>query len=185
MKLANKVIDDMRRRVQNEALGHRRRKDDPLYRIRRVLLKGAERLTHRQHQRLEIGLRAGDRDDSVLEAWLAREQLRLVYASRDLAQATSRIETLICDCADNHVREVRRLGRTIKRWRTEILNNLVTHASNGITEAINLLVKKIKRSGHGFRNFENYRLRLLLHCGVQWNTAPTPRMRGRQPRLIA
>jgi transposase len=148
-------------------------------------LKGAERLTHRQHQRLEIGLRAGDRDDSVLEAWLAKEQLRLVYASNEIAHATSRIETLIRDCADSHVPEVRRLGRTIKRWKVEILNNLVTNASNGPTEAVNLLVKKIKRSRHGFRNFENYRLRLLLHCGVQWNTAPTPRMRGRQPRLIA
>ncbi len=34
---------------------------------------------------------------------------------------------------------------------------------------MNLLIKKIKRSGHGFRNFDNYRLRLLLHCGVDWN----------------
>jgi hypothetical protein len=42
--------------------------------------------------------------------------------------------------------------------------------SNGPTEAINLLIKKIKRVGHGFRNFDNYRLRLLLHCGVEWNT---------------
>ena len=31
---------------------------------------------------------------------------------------------------------------------------------------MNLLIKKIKRTGHGFRNFDNYRLRLLLHCGV-------------------
>ena len=33
-----------------------------------------------------------------------------------------------------------------------------------------LLIKKIKRVGHGFRNFDNYRLRLLLHCGVNWQT---------------
>jgi hypothetical protein len=31
---------------------------------------------------------------------------------------------------------------------------------------VNLLVKKVKRVGHGFRNFDNYRLRLLLHCGA-------------------
>ena len=35
--------------------------------------------------------------------------------------------------------------------------------SNGPTEAMNLLIKKIKRVGHKFRNFDNYRLRLLLH----------------------
>ena len=37
--------------------------------------------------------------------------------------------------------------------------------------AINLLIKKIKRVGHGFRNFDNYRLRLLLHYGTNWDTA--------------
>jgi len=50
---------------------------------------------------------------------------------------------------------------------------------------MNLLIKKIKRVGHGFRNFENYRLRLLLHCGVQWHTPTVVRIRGRQPRLVA
>ena len=30
------------------------------------------------------------------------------------------------------------------------------------TEAVNLLIKKVKRVGHGFRNFANYQLRLLL-----------------------
>ncbi|MDQ3054425.1 MAG: hypothetical protein M3R66_11605, partial [Actinomycetota bacterium] len=38
---------------------------------------------------------------------------------------------------------------------------------------MNLLFKKIKRVGHGFRNFNNYRLRLLLHCGVDWPTHQT------------
>ena len=57
--------------------------------------------------------------------------------------------------------------------------------SNGPTEAVNLLVKKVERAGHGFRNFENYRLRLLLHCGVEWDTAPTARMRARGPRSVA
>ena len=57
--------------------------------------------------------------------------------------------------------------------------------SNGPTEAVNLLIKKILRVGHGFRNFHNYRLRLLLHCGITWqHHTPTP-LRGRLPRLAA
>jgi transposase len=40
----NRCVDEVRRRVQNKLLGHRGRKDDPLYKIRRVLLTGAERL---------------------------------------------------------------------------------------------------------------------------------------------
>jgi transposase len=50
---------------------------------------------------------------------------------------------------------------------------------------VNLLIKKVKRVGHGFRNFTNYRLRLLLHCGVTWQTHRTARLRGRSPRLMA
>jgi hypothetical protein len=42
-----------------------------------------------------------------------------------------------------------------------------------------------RRVGHGFRNFDNYRLRLLQHCGITWHhQTPTP-LRGRLPRLAA
>jgi hypothetical protein len=59
----------------------------------------------------------------------------------------------------------RALGRTLARWRTEILNHHRTGASNGPTEGLNLLVKKVKCAGHGFRSFANYQLRILLHAG--------------------
>ena len=72
------------------------------------------------------------------------------------------------------------------KWRTEILAHHTTGASNGPTEAVNLLIKKVQRIAHGFRNFDNYRLRLLLACGnVKWQTHPTARIRGRAPRLAA
>jgi Transposase len=51
-------------------------------------------------------------------------------------------------------------------------------------EAVNGLFKKIKRVGHGYRNFANYRLR-LLHCGVTWHTPAVTPIRGRPPRLTA
>ena len=35
--VANQRLDDLRRRTPNDTLGHRGRKDDPLYRIRRLL----------------------------------------------------------------------------------------------------------------------------------------------------
>jgi hypothetical protein len=46
--------------------------------------------------------------------------------------------------------------------------------------------RKTRRLGHGFRNWHNYRLRLLLRCGgIQWDTLLTPRIRRRRPRLVA
>ncbi len=36
----------------------------------------------------------------------------------------------------------------------------------GPTEAVNLLIETIRRIGHGHRNFDNYRRRLLLGWGI-------------------
>ena len=45
--VGNRCLDKVRRRVQNKTLGHRGRKVDPLYRIRKLLLAGNERLDDR------------------------------------------------------------------------------------------------------------------------------------------
>jgi transposase len=45
VRLATLVVDQVRRRTQQATLGHRGRKHDPLYRIRRLLLVAAEQLT--------------------------------------------------------------------------------------------------------------------------------------------
>ena len=167
---ANRCVDQVRRRVQNEQLGHRGRKDDPLYRIRRVLLTGAERLNDRGRERMDLGLRLGDPDDAVLGGWLAKEYVRDVYLTEDPALAAVLLDRVIAGCLADEVPEIVSLGRTLKRWRAQILAHHATGASNGPTEAMNLLVKKIKRCGHGFRSFSNYRLRVLLYCGgIKWN----------------
>ena len=72
-RLLNRCVDKVRRRVQNETLGHRGRKHDPLYRIRKLLLSGSERLDERGHERMLLGLRRGDPRDELLGAWLAKE----------------------------------------------------------------------------------------------------------------
>jgi len=37
-------VDEVRRRVQQDTLGHRGRRDDPLYEVRRLLRRGVETL---------------------------------------------------------------------------------------------------------------------------------------------
>ncbi len=183
--LANRAIDDVRRRVQNETLGHRGRAGDPLYEIRRLLLRGIERHSERSLARLEAGLAAGDPRDEVLDALLAKEGVRSMYATASRREAGRRLDAVIAECRESTVPELHRLARTLGRWRTEILAHHTTGASNGATEAVNLVVKKVLRVAHGFRNFENFRLRVLLHCGVEWHTPPAARIRGRSPRLVA
>jgi hypothetical protein len=54
------VNRECRRRVQNETLGHRGRKADPLYRGRKLLLKAEERIDPAGTDKLRGLLRAGD-----------------------------------------------------------------------------------------------------------------------------
>ncbi len=187
VRVGNRCLDRVRRRVQQDTLSHRGRKADPLYRIRKLLLAGSERLNESGSNRLLLGLRVGDPNDEVLGAWLAKESVRDVYLAETPAEAAVLVDKAIAGCAADDVEEIRSLGKTLASWRTEILAHHDTGASNGPTEGLNLLVKKVKRCGHGFTNFDNYRLRVLLHAGgVTWPDRPhPPRLRERTPHSNA
>jgi len=187
VRVANRCLDKVRRRVQNDTLGHRGRKHDPLYRIRKLLLAGSERLDDAGHERVLLGLRVGDPHDEVLGAWLAKESVRDVYLTDDPNEAAILLDKATTGCLADDVPEIQSLGRTLRAWRREILAHHATGASNGPTEGLNLCVKKVKRCAHGFRNFENYRLRVLLHAGgITWPDRPSPpRIRTRTPHSNA
>ena len=184
VRVANRCLDKVRRRVQNQTRGHRGRKRDPLYKIRKLLLKGAERLDGMGVDRLHLQLQLGDPDGDVLGAWCAKESVRDIYLTDNPQDAAFLLDKTIEGCRTDWVPEIQALGRTLSRWRAEILAHHITGASNGPTEGLNLLIKKVKRAGHGFTNFTNYRLRILLHTGgVNWPaTRPAPpRIRTRSP----
>lgn len=67
MRLANQALTRCRQRTQNETTGHRGRKGDPLYGIRKLLLTGAERLDAAGLQRLRTALDQGDPYDEVAD----------------------------------------------------------------------------------------------------------------------
>jgi transposase len=70
--------------------------------------------------------------------------------------------------------EVRSLGRTLKRWRDQIIAWHPAHFTNGPTEAANNLIKRVKRVAFGFRKFRNYRIRSLLYAGKpNWDLLAT------------
>lgn len=175
VKLANSKLDECRRRVQNDTLGHRGRKSDPLYRVRRLLTKAAERLDENGTAKMTGLLAAGDPHGEVRLAWHAKEATRGIYDLTDAALAEEYVCELATDMQDpSHPPEVRSLGRTLARWFDEITNWHKAFVSNGPTEAVNNLIKRIKRIGFGFRSFEHYRIRVLLYAGQpNWDLLAT------------
>ena len=171
------MLDECRRRVQNETLGHRGRKDDPLYRSRRLLTKGHERLDEAGEAKLLSLLEAGDPRGEVRMTWHAKETIRGLYDIDDPELAGEFIDELINDMADADMPpEVRSLGRTLRRWRDHIVAWHEARVTNGPTEAINNLIKRIKRIGFGLRRFQHHHVRVLLYAGKpNWDLLAAPR----------
>lgn len=166
VKLANSKLDECRRRVQNDTLGHRGRKTDPLYRARRLLTKAHERLDEPGEAKLVGLLAAGDPRGEVRMAWHAKEVVRSIYDIGDPVLAAEFVTQLGVDLQDGSCPvEVRQLGRTIVRWQAQIAAWHQARFTNAPTEAANNLIKRVKRIGFGFRRFTNYRTRVLLYAG--------------------
>ena len=166
VKLADAAVDDMRRRVQNDTTGGRGTKGDPLYRIRRLLLTAAERITDRGHTKLRGLLAAGDPRGEVRDAWHAKETVRLIYPIPKHNLAVEALDELARDLRDEAFSpQLNKLGRTLRTWRHQITNWHRSHVTNGPTEAANNLAKLIKRVSFGITNFDHYRIRVLLYAG--------------------
>ncbi|MCA1695773.1 MAG: ISL3 family transposase [Actinobacteria bacterium] len=175
VKLANSKLDECRRRVQNETMGHRGHKSDPLYRCRRLLTRADERLSDGGRTKLLGLLDAGDPHGEVRAMWHGKEVVRSIYDHHDPELAAAFVERLGRDLQDQSCPiEARSLGRTIIRWKDQIAAWHKAHVTNGPTEAANNLVKRVKRVAFGFTRFRNYRIRVLLYAGrPNWDLLAT------------
>ena len=149
VKLANSMVDDIRRRTQQESLGHRGRKDDPFFKTRRLMTRGWERLSDRQRDKLLSALDQGDPDGECGAGILGKELIREMYAARNLHAARWELVAFYQHAAEADVPELTRLAKTVSTWEEEILNYHVTGISNGPTEAQNLIAEKLRRIGTG------------------------------------
>ncbi len=138
VKLAGQALDEVRRRVQQQTLHRRGHKDDPLYKVRRTLLSGDEHLTDRQRERLDKYPPIGDPDGEVEVTWSVYQQVRSIYHAESQSTGRKLAEKLLDTLHTCPIPEVKRLGKTLRRWREEILAYFATGGvSNGGTEAIN------------------------------------------------
>ncbi len=166
VKLGLQAMEETRRRVQQEQLGHRGRKHDPLYRIRHALRAGTEKLTARQLDRIDAGLQAGDPTWEVTIAWQAYQRLRSAFATKNLREGLKIAQRVLDSFHTCPVPEIARLGRTLRSWSEQFLAYFTTgRANNGGTEAVNGIIELHRRIARGFRNPTNYRLRMILAAG--------------------
>lgn len=166
VKLGTQAVDEVRRRVQQETLGHRGRKGDPLYGIQKILRAGAENLTDRQLARLAAAIEADEAHQTVYLAWRCAQDLRAAYRCADLTAGRAMAERILAILYTCPIPEIARLGRTLRRWREAFLAYFTTdRTNNGGTEAVSGIIELHRRLARGYRNLSNYRLRMLLVAG--------------------
>jgi transposase len=187
VRVANRCVDTVRRRVQNETLGHRGRKKDPLFKIRKLLLTGSERLNQRGSERMLLGLRVGDPHDEVLGAWLAKESVRDIYLADTPADAVTLLDKGDCRLSrrrSSRDPQPRRNTRPLAHRDPRLPRHRRQQRTHRRFEPVR---QEGQACGHGFRRFDHYRLRVLLHAGgITWPDRPRPpRIRTRRPHSNA
>jgi len=166
IRLCNRTLDDVRRRVQNEQMGRRGRKGDPLYRARKLLVMASDNLDEEMTEKLQTLLALGDQSAYVVLTYQVKEAICDFYKMNDYQSA----RLYLCQILE-HIKkpsmpkELQSLARTIERWFEKIMAFHFARVTNGPTEGLNNLIKRVKRVGFGFTNFRNYRLRALLYAG--------------------
>ena len=118
-------------------------------------------------ERLEGLLALGDPDGEVAFAYSVKEAVAQFYETAD-PEARRRLVARhhrLSARSDRAPFEVRRLARTLRNWFDSIVAWHEAKVSNGPTEGMNNLLKRVKRVAFGFTNFENFRIRALLYAG--------------------
>jgi transposase len=168
VRLAGEALDRCRQRVQQQTLGHRGHKNDPLYTARRTLHTGTGLLTSRQNERL-TDLFAGDEHVEVEATWAIYQRMITAYRQPDKKNGRELMARLI-DALSHDVpaelTEIITLGRTLHKRAADVLAYFERPGtSNGPTEAINGRLEHLRGTALGFRNLTNYIARSLLETG--------------------
>ena len=151
---------------QPDSLGHRGRAGDPLYRVRNILHRAAGDFTDRQWARLTDCSGRGDPNDEVLIAWQCYQQVQSAYAADKPTDGKQVAEQVVATFPNCPIPEIARPGRTLRQWKDTYLGHFTTAgANNGGTGALNRIIELRRRSSRGYRNPDDYRLRVLLVTG--------------------
>ena len=151
----NGALDKVRSRFQG---GNRRGKRRDLFRNRYSLLKGAERLADWEKAKLN---QLFYRYPELRRAWVLKESFRAWYRETNRMRAEERLRLLEERIKDDSLPEFKQLLHTLSNWREEILNYFDYPITNGFVEGKNNRIKTIKRMAYGYRNIDNFRLRIL------------------------
>lgn len=149
------AFENVRKRVQKKLLPQDRKY---FKRSRRLLLARAASLSDENKQAVDIMLYYSK---DLSEAYLLKELFYDFMKSKDSKEALTLLTKFRSYAESFKLPEFDACLTMLKNWQPHILNAFDCTYSNGFTEGINNSIKVIKRVAYGFRNFLNFRTRIL------------------------
>ena len=130
--------------------------------------KNGNRLEAQKLERLE---KFFENNPAIKLAYEFKERLcellnRKHQTAKECMRNIKELKTMMKQMKYEATQEFERLAETIGDWFAPIIRMWRYTKNNGITEGFHRKMKLIQRMAYGYRNFENYRLRVLVLCGV-------------------
>lgn len=152
----NKALDSVRKQLRRQYPDNDNLKD-----IKWLLLRNPDDLTSEQKKLLQPAL---TEFPDLKKAYDLKNQLRDIFES-DLERkdAETKIEQWAKNAKSLGNRYVDKFLNTLSNWKNYVLNYFIGRVSNGLVEGINNKIKMLKRMAFGFRNFANFRLRIIVN----------------------
>ena len=135
--------------------------------LMRLLITRPDRLKPNQQERLKAYFERQPALQIVYEFCHELSELLRIKAQtrRACRKPISDLLDKIKQLRQSPFKAMRTLGRTLASWKEEVARMFRFTRSNGITEGFHRKMKLIQRRAYGFKNFENYRLRVKVLCG--------------------
>jgi len=126
--------------------------------VRKLLLRNGHTLKVYERSALNKWL---DQNPVIKEVYFYKEALHRLYRTKGFGKASHALTKLTDLMAGSDLKEIKKLRKTLMKWRKEILAYFKTKLTNGRTEGFNRLAKLYQYRAFGYKSFKNYRLRLL------------------------
>lgn len=166
-KHLNEAVDKVRRQ-EHKAL--RKEGDETLTGTKQLWLFNPENLSEENWLVFEP---LKQQELKTARAWAIREQFRWFWDYRYAGNARKFFKQWYQWAIRCRLEPVKKVARMLKCHLDRILSWFRHHISNGMAEGYNSRIQSIKTAARGFRNFANYRTRILFFCG-KLNLLPSP-----------
>ena len=157
-RYATEMVDTIRKEVQNKLS----KKEKKYFKHSRKLLLSRYENLKDEKQKEELNYILINYSEKLRIAYLEKERLLDIIHMKDAEKAVKLLNEWVVRCAMSDIPELKNCAKTYTNWIEEIRNSLSVPYSNGPMEGYNNKIKTLKRVAFGFRNFTNFKARILL-----------------------